>query len=737
MGEIFEKVLKKSMKAEKVSVDEEWENIHNGITIAAAAVAKKIPKVKRKPWLSDETFSLVDEKQKAYGRWQQNRSSESLRRKYQDLRNEVAVSIKKDRNQWLAAQATEMEEDAKKHRTLQLFGKIRQLCRPPGKAIGVLKSATGSILTTAEEKRSRWREHFEATLNVVHVSESTSGKEEEGREEVRDKGEKDGDERVAVDVPESASVEPTIEEVRAAIGRIKRGKACGADGVFGEMLRSGGELLVNRMHGLILKVWRQEHVPEDWRDAVVIPLFKKGDRKVCDNYRPISLLSVAGKVLVMILEKRMREIIEPQLAEGQCGFRRGRGTVDQIFVTRMISEMAVQHRVMLYASFVDLSKAFDSVPRDKMWDMLRQLGIPEKLIRLVQELYRDLQARVRAEDGLSEAFKVDTGVRQGCILSPLLFIAFMEGILRDAFGDVVTDDALLLEYKEFGALKGWRLGADKEVAIIWLGYADDLMIVSEKVDGLQRAMTRLDDAMTRGGMSVNGKKTKVMLFGKTDDAVVAEPRIVLRSGPLEVVDEFCYLGSTLSADGRLDREVEERIAKASRAFDALHRVAWKRPEISLTTKVALYHTCVLSSLLYGAETWTLLAAHMRRMEAFHHSCLRRILRVWWWEKVTNEEVRERTGMGLLSAIIRKRRLQWLGHVERMDEERMPRVVFDGRLKGKKKAFAGVRKRWVDLIRKDVETAGVEAARIPELTADRTGWRDFVKQTAALEPVKRH
>ena len=99
MAEIFEKVLKKSMKAEKVSVDEEWENIHNGITIAAAAVAKKIPKVKRKPWLSDETFSLVDEKQKAYGRWQQNRSRKSLRRKYQDLRNEVAVSIKKDRNQ--------------------------------------------------------------------------------------------------------------------------------------------------------------------------------------------------------------------------------------------------------------------------------------------------------------------------------------------------------------------------------------------------------------------------------------------------------------------------------------------------------------------------------------------------------------------------------------------------------------------------------------------------------------
>ena len=710
MGELFESVLKKSMKAERLSVDEEWENIRDGITTAAEAVAKKIPKMKRKPWLSDETFLLVDEKQKAYARWQQKRSSEPLRRSYQDLRNEVAVAIKKDRNQWLAAQATEMEEDAKKHRTLPLFGKIRQLCRPPGKAIGVLKSATGAILATAEEKRARWREHFEATLNVVHVPASTS---EEGPKECESGDEQNGGGGRQDEVDPKSSMEPTVEEVRAAIGKIKRGKACGADGVYGEMLRSGGEALVVRMHGLIVKIWRQEHVPQDWRDAVVIPLFKKGDRKVCDNYRPISLLSVAGKVLIMILEKRMRELIEPQLAEGQCGFRRGRGTVDQIFVTRMISEMAVQHRVVLHASFVDLSKAFDSVPRDKMWDMLRQLGIPDKLIRLVQELYRDLQARVRAEDGLSEAFNVDTGVRQGCILSPLLFIAFMEGILRDAFGDVVADDALVLEYRKFGALKGWRLGAEKEVCIIWLGYADDLMIVSEKAEGLQRAMTRLDGAMCRAGMSVNSKKTKVMLFGKTD-AVVPAPKIVLRSGPLEVVEEFCYLGSTLAADGRLDREVEERIAKASRAFDALHKVAWKRPEISLTTKVALYRACVLSSLLYGAETWTLLAAHTRRLEAFHHRCLRRILRVWWWEKVTNEEVRERTGMGLLSTIIQKRRLQWVGHVERMGEDRMPRVLLDGRLKGRKKAFAGARKKWVDIIRKEVEAAGVQADRVPEL-----------------------
>ena len=366
--------------------------------------------------------------------------------------------------------------------------------------------------------------------------------------------------------------------------------------------------------------------------------------------------------------------------------------------------------------------------------MLGQLGIPDKLIRMVQELYRDLQARVRAEDGLSESFKVDTGVRQGCILSPLLFIAFMEGVLRDAFG-AVADDALVVEYKKFGALKGWRLGAEKEVSIIWLGYADDLMIVSETADGLQREMTKLDVVMAKWGMSVNGKKTKVMLLGKSDAKAISVPKVVLKSGPLEVVDEFCYLGSVLAADGRLDREVEERIAKASRAFDAMQKVAWKRPEISLTTKIALYRTCVLSSLLYGAETWTLLAAHTRRLEAFHHRCLRRILRVWWWEKMTNEEVRKRADMGLLSTIIRKRRLQWLGHVERMGEDRMPHVLFDGRLKSKKKAFAGVRRRWVDVVKKDAETAGVRGEQLPELAEDRAKWRDFVKHAAALEPPR--
>ena len=104
-------------------------------------------------------------------------------------------------------------------------------------------------------------------------------------------------------------------------------------------------------------------MPQEWKDATLVPLFKKKYRKICDNYRGISLLSVPGKVLALILLDRLQAIIEPQLMEAQCGFRKGRGTVDQLWVVRQVVERATEHRTPLYLCFIDLTKAYDSVNR--------------------------------------------------------------------------------------------------------------------------------------------------------------------------------------------------------------------------------------------------------------------------------------------------------------------------------------------------------------------------------------
>ena len=306
----------------------------------------------------------------------------------------------------------------------------------------------------------------------------------------------------------------------------------------------------------------------------------------------------------------------------------------------------------------------------------------------------------------------------------------MDGILHDAF-DGQVEDAFILDHKQGSVFKGWRVGMKKDVMIIWLGYADDLLIVSETEEGLEKLMKRLDDAMMKWGMNVNSKKTKVMVMGDVDGKMM--PKIVLKSGALDVVKDFSYLGSIVTADSRIDREVEERIAKASRTFERLQRPVWKRHELSLTTKMAIYRTCVLSSLLYGSETWTLLAGHTRRLEAFHHRCLRRIQRVSWMQKMTNEEIRKRAKMGTLDCMMRQRRLQWFGHIQRMDDDRLPKIILDSRPKDKSRPFTGSRTKWMDVIWKDMTATGIRYDEAPKLISDRKNWRTIIKNMAALVP----
>ena len=129
-------------------------------------------------------------------------------------------------------------------------------------------------------------------------------------------------------------------------------------------------------------------------------------------------------MLALVLLERMQELVEPQLMEEQCGFRKGQGTIDQIWLTRQVVERATEYHTTVYLCFVDLIKAYDSVDRAAMIAVLRLHGVPNQLVNLVGELYTGTKCCVRTMEGTSEAFEVKTGVRQECILSPLPFNCF-------------------------------------------------------------------------------------------------------------------------------------------------------------------------------------------------------------------------------------------------------------------------------------------------------------------------
>ena len=222
---------------------------------------------------------------------------------------------------------------------------------------------------------------------------------------------------------------PTIEEIKSAIRKQKSGKAAGSDYILPEALEADIETTSLALYSLFTKIWEQEHSPMEWIEGHLIKLPKKGDLSNCNNYRGIMLLSVPSKVLSRVLLERMKDEVDSKLREEQAGFRKGRSCADQVAVLKIIIQQSLEWNAPLYLNFVDFEKAFDSVDRSTLWKLLRHYGIPQKLVNIIRESYDGFRCRVVHEGGLTDSFEVKTGVRQGCLLSPFLFLLAIDWVM--------------------------------------------------------------------------------------------------------------------------------------------------------------------------------------------------------------------------------------------------------------------------------------------------------------------
>ena len=241
---------------------------------------------------------------------------------------------------------------------------MKRLREQRGGALRILRDKQGSILNDENAILERWEEHFEELLNPTSASPP--------RPELLIRAETKLD----------------VDEVWRAIHRLKSGKAAGVDEIRPEMLKALGGKGFVWLTRVFQAAWDSGEAPSDWQTGVVIPLFKKGDKAVCDNYRGITLLSLLGKVYAKVLESRVRTIVEPILSDEQCGFRPGRSTIDQVFTLQQVGEKAWEYAKPVYACFVDLEKAYDRVPRDLLWECLREYDVDQELIRAIKSLYK-------------------------------------------------------------------------------------------------------------------------------------------------------------------------------------------------------------------------------------------------------------------------------------------------------------------------------------------------------------
>ena len=339
----------------------------------------------------------------------------------------------------------------------------------------------------------------------------------------------------------------------------------------------------------------------------------------------------------------------------------------------------------------------------------------------------------------SNTFTISNGVKQGCVLAPVLFNLFFTQVLLHAVKDL--DLGIYIRYRLDGSLFDLRRLSARtktlEKLILEALFADDCALIAHSETHLQVIVDRFADAARLFGLTISLGKTEV-LFQPAPKTTRSLPVITIEGTQLKCVESFKYLGSTISADGSLDKEITSRIQKASQALGRLRVKVLQQKGVMQTTKLKIYRAVVLSSLLYGCETWTLYRRHIKQLEKFHNRSLRMIMNIRWQDKITNLEVLDRAKSMSIEAMLMKAQMRWTGHVIRMDASRIPRIVMFAELKEGSRRQGRPKLRYKDTLKGNLKWSGIKPRQLEECASERSGWRSLtVKATTAFEEDRRH
>ena len=219
--------------------------------------------------------------------------------------------------------------------------------------------------------------------------------------------------------------------VKWALGGITTNKASRGDGIPVELFQILSDDVVKVLYYICQQIWKTQPWPQDWKRLVFIPVPKKGNAKEFSNYHTIALISHTSKEMFKILQARLQQYMNRELADVQAGFRKGRGTRDQIANIHWIMEKAREFQKNIYFCFIDYAKAFDCVDHNNLWKIQKEMGIPDHLTCLLRNLYAGQEATVRTGHGTTDWFQIRKGVHQGWILSSCLFNFYAEYIMRN------------------------------------------------------------------------------------------------------------------------------------------------------------------------------------------------------------------------------------------------------------------------------------------------------------------
>nr|VZI43685.1 unnamed protein product [Spirometra erinaceieuropaei] len=264
-----------------------------------------------------------------------------------------------------------------------------------------------------------------------------------------------------------------------------------------------------------------------------------------------------------------------------------------------------------------------------------------------------------------------------------------------------------------------------------------LCLITTSEEEMQRSRKLFFAACENFGMVINTQNTVVMHQPPPNTATIPNaPQLSVNGTQLQVVEKFPYLGSTLSRNIKIDDEVANRISKAYQAFGRLQSTVWNRHGLQLSTKLKMHKVVILPTLLYGEETWTVYTKQTRRLNLFHLSCLRHILRLNWQDRISDTDVLERMGILSIYTMLRQMQLCWSGHLVRMDDEGLPKRLFYGDVETGSRRQGGQIRRYKDTLKSSLKRLQINTANWDELALDRPTWTRTVKTGVAIYEANR-
>ena len=727
-------------RMERANVDEwRWEDMTEVLTEAAKEVCGETTIPVANPWtighereleeMRDDIVSAVRMRGVKLTAWNElrhenerrderaiaERELDEAKRDVRECRRSMKRRLRRLERDWWQEKIDRCETVCEEGRVGEMYKIMKELGMR-----GRQRAGRGGML-----RANDFKEQFESVSNeryeeLPHVIEDVVGNARDLRGDVRAR---------AANVEMNAV--PSRGEIESAMKEMKE-SAPGEDGVRICYIRYACEEMKERVIEMVQKMFvsRANEWSETLKGGVIVPLYKKGDREDPGNYRGVCLLAMGSRILARVIAKRLGRWAEDLalLDENQAGFRQGRSTADVAqMMVRMEEDVSdMKRRVNEHgcemdenewpvARLLDLRKAYPRVNKPALWLLLERCGLVGFCLNVIMDLHESTEYKVRANDGMSESWMPERGLREGCSTSPILFNIYHQAVMRQVGEAREAQGSEGIGWKwvpggSFAGARAWERGGTEavRVAISSALFADDTSVIGMKGE-MDEVVRGAKEVMSKWEERDNAEKEEVLEFGTEEGANVR------------------VLGSWLGTK----EDVSNRKRRAGMLWGRVKE--WlKGTKLSKRWQARIVAACVESSLLYDSQVRVWYKRDMKSLQQFMDKCYRYVwsdrngepLRQMERMGVNMQDVRKRLGVKSVSWKIEKRVLERIGHVVRMGNERLTKVMVFGwyeKLEGTEK-MRGRKKKTTLYWKRIMKEAGWDWTEVERLASDRKGWK---------------